>query len=105
MSQYGPIKKIFDDRQIDKPLSRWNVGNICAPLLIRPFACEVLPQQVGIGMNGPIAIVAEPVGVPLPCHRANIELSHQSEDCLVIDLDPIGSFNPDLDPPVAVGLP
>ena len=104
MPQDRSIKKVLDDSQIDKSLLGWDVGNICAPFLVRPIAFEVLTQQIGVGMNSPIAIVDDPVRIPFPCHRANIELSHQSQDCLVVDLDLIFSLNPDLDPPVAIGF-
>ncbi len=105
MPQDCSIKKVFDDRQIDKSLLGWDVGNIRAPFLVGPIGFEVLIHQIRVGMNSSIAIVAEPVGVPFPGHRTNVELSHQSEDCFVVDFDPVFSLDPDLDSPIAIGLP
>ena len=105
MPQDCSIKKVFDDRQISKSLLGWDVGNIRAPFLIGPIAPEVLAHQIRVGMNSSIAIVDEPVGIPFSGNRANIELSHQSQYRFVVDFDPIFSLNPDLDSPVAIGLP
>ena len=80
MPQDRPIKEIFDDRQIDKSLLGRDVGNIRAPFLIGAIAPEVLAHQIWVGMNSSISIVDESVGIPFPGHRANIELSHQSQD-------------------------
>jgi len=99
------IIKVLDDSQIDKSLLGWDVGNIRAPFLIGPIGFEVLIHQIRVGMNSSIAIVTEPVGIPFPGHRTNVELSHQSEDCFVVDFDPVFSLDPDLDSPIAIGLP
>jgi hypothetical protein len=72
--------------------------------LVRPIASEILPKQIRIGVDRPIAVVDDPVGISFPCHRADIELSHQSENRFVIDFDPILTFDPDLDPSISVGL-
>jgi len=93
MPEDCPIKKILDDCQIDKSLLGWDVGNIRAPFLIGSIAPEVLAHQIRVGMNSSIAIVDEPVGIPFPGNRANIELSHQSQYRFVVDFDLIYSLS------------
>ena len=105
MSQDGSVKKVLDDRQIDKSLLGIDIGNVCSPFFIRSFGFEVLPQEIGVSMDISILFLYEPLRVPFPRYRANIELSHQPQDCFVIDFDAVFSFNPDLYPSVAIGFP
>jgi len=62
------IKKVFDDRQIDKSSLGWDADNYPAPYLIGPIAPEALAHQIRIGMNSSIAIVDESAGVSFPPH-------------------------------------
>lgn len=79
-----------------------NIGNIRTPLLIGPFSLEITLQQMRIVKRSPLAWLG-PIGIPSPGHRTDTELSHQPQDCFVVDLEPIFPLDPELDAPVAIG--